>query len=83
MPTKVGVLERKRGQMVQVRLKEGEIIKGYVTEETGSSIRLTDAYITLEDPDTGEPDDVWAPCLVEIEIPYIDMESLRILSNGS
>jgi hypothetical protein len=75
-------IKTKLGELVQIQLNTGESIRGCVSERVQNGVRLSEAYITEDTPESADRDDLWVPCFVMIEIPYSKMESLRIISLG-
>lgn len=75
-------ISTKLGEVVQIRFKTGEYVRGSVAEKTRNGVRLSNAFITEEKPEVADRDDSWVPCMVLIEVPFERVQTMQIVSLG-
>jgi hypothetical protein len=76
-------LDIKLGEIVQIKLKAGEQIRGCIIERFASGFRLSNAIVLDEQANANEKgDDNWISYPGLIEVNWNSIESLQIIRLG-
>ena len=74
-------IRTKLGEVVQVELKTGIVLRGEITEKFGEGFRLAEAFVT-NSLGPGDDENSWSPCVGLVEVPYDEIDTLQIISMG-
>jgi len=75
-------LETKLGEIVQIKLKTTERVRGCVIERTSEGFRLSNSLISSTPNEKKEKDQDWTPFPGFIEVDWTSIESLEVMSLG-
>ena len=75
-------LEIKLGEIVQIKLKTTERVRGCVIERTSEGFRLSNSLISSTPNEKKEKDQDWTPFPGLIEVDWTSIESLEVMSLG-